>query len=238
VDVAVAVGGDGTVQQVAVALAAGPRHGPPLIIVPTGTANNIARALGIAGTAAGLADRLSGATRRRLAVGTARATWGETRFVESAGVGIFASLLGEGNERPTDEAIAHLRQTLGTARPRRLTIDADGRDRSGDYVLAVAMNIGAIGPRLALAPQADPGDDRMELVLVTADDKRELDDYLLRLAAGEPRPWPGASHPARRIRMEWAAADGHADDARWPENGGPAGHVTLEIETYVSVLVC
>src|SRR5688572_19894490 len=90
-------GGDGTVAEVARALVG---RDVPLAILPLGTANNIARSLGVQGSVrdviAGLhRDRLADLARKRLDVGTARAPWGTARFVESAGVGVVTALLHE-----------------------------------------------------------------------------------------------------------------------------------------------
>src|SRR3982751_4482915 len=45
-EIVVAVGGDGTIAKVAIALARQGDPAPPLVIIPAGKANNIARALG------------------------------------------------------------------------------------------------------------------------------------------------------------------------------------------------
>src|SRR6187551_3705117 len=74
----VAAGGDGTVRKVALAAA---ETGRPFAILPVGTANNVAKSLGIVGT-----------TREAIA------TWGRTRFIESVGGGLFADLLAREDE--------------------------------------------------------------------------------------------------------------------------------------------
>ena len=91
-DVVVVAGGDGTVAAVARLLAASGRN-IPLAMLPMGTANNIAGVFGIVDDPAAMAEGLATAERRRFDVGLVRAPWGTSRFVESAGVGVFAGML-------------------------------------------------------------------------------------------------------------------------------------------------
>ena len=94
-DLVVAAGGDGTIKKVALALAG---RGIPLAILPIGTANNIAKSLGIIGSVDELIAGWRSGNRRRLAVGTVAASYGTMRFVESVGVGAFTDLVGKGVE--------------------------------------------------------------------------------------------------------------------------------------------
>src|SRR6476646_1552480 len=86
-DLVAVAGGDGTVGRVMKALAGGP---VPMAILPTGTANNIATSLGILGDPAAIVASWSRHDIRRVDVGLARGPWGETRFVESVGLGLLA----------------------------------------------------------------------------------------------------------------------------------------------------
>src|SRR5688572_9509552 len=89
-DLVIAAGGDGTVTKVAKRLVGRDR---PLAIIPLGTSNNVASALGIRGEVPEIIAGLPTASRRRLDVPTARAAWGNSRFIESAGLGVFAGVL-------------------------------------------------------------------------------------------------------------------------------------------------
>jgi diacylglycerol kinase family enzyme len=70
----------------------------PIIILPTGTANNIARSLGLMEMRP-VADYLVGSLRK-LNIGRARGPWGNLSFVESVGVGAIAGAIAESEERP------------------------------------------------------------------------------------------------------------------------------------------
>ncbi len=54
----------------------------------------------------------------------------------------------------------------------QLKMALDGRDLTGDYVLLEAMNIRSIGPNLRLAPDADPGDGLLDIVLVSDSEEK------------------------------------------------------------------
>lgn len=239
VDAVIAVGGDGTVAKVAIALAKRGHTSPALAVIPAGRANNIARALGATISPARLAAALEGAPSIQLAIGLIRSPWGETRFVESAGVGPLARLL------PRDipslrSALATFRRTLRSAPARDVQIRADQRDLSGRYVMVQAMNIEAAGPRLAFAPRANPGDQHLDLVLLEERQRRAFARYIDRLAAGKRARCPVEPIRARRIEIAaWPAREaGHVDDKIWPDEQRPKrGRVRIEIETAIRVLV-
>src|SRR5256885_5736787 len=87
-DLIAIAGGDGTVGGVAKRVAG---RGVPLTALPMGTANNIARTLGLADVPI---ERLIAGWKQgrrvRLDLGAANGPWGARAFVEGAGVGLFA----------------------------------------------------------------------------------------------------------------------------------------------------
>ena len=225
-DATVAAGGDGTVRQVALALAR--RRSPrPLVILPLGTSNNIAGHFGIAGPPEHHARALAEARAGQLAVGLGKSDWGEKRFVESAGVGTFGTMMhaaSNGGGRPSGSRAARMRkglrdmrQRIATARPRRLTVLADGRDLSGSYIMVEAMNTSLMGARLELAPSADAAGPELVLVRCGPKERGAFLEYLdCRLKDQDctlhlPSLW------ARRVEIEWPVKQGHMDDQRWPD---------------------
>jgi diacylglycerol kinase family enzyme len=87
-----AAGGDGTVRACAEALAG---TGVPLAIVPLGTANLIARALGVPAQAGRAVDAGFGGRDRRIDLASIdRASTGASRFVAMAGIGLDAAVVG------------------------------------------------------------------------------------------------------------------------------------------------
>lgn len=239
VDVIVVAGGDGTVRKAALALAERPGIRTPLSIIPTGVANNIARGLSIAGSARQLAAGLARGHMTRLALGAARSSWGVTRFVESAGVGFFARMLIEPPAPNVRAGAKRVLRRLAQATPRHIRITADGRDLTGDYLLALAMNSAIIGPHMELAPDANVGDMQLRLLLIGESQRPALKRYLERLIAGDDASVDLDTHNVRHVWMDWKQRFGHVDDSPWP--GGRvrrgSGWVTLEVDTLLAVLV-
>jgi diacylglycerol kinase (ATP) len=89
-DLLVIAGGDGTIAEVLTRL---PDRAMPVALLPLGTANNIARSLGIAGTPQELVETWKIDNTHPLDVGTVKASWGTSRFLEGFGVGVFAEFL-------------------------------------------------------------------------------------------------------------------------------------------------
>ncbi|HEY7598905.1 MAG TPA: diacylglycerol kinase family protein [Candidatus Limnocylindrales bacterium] len=184
-ELVIAAGGDGTVAKVALALSG---SSTPLAILPLGTANNISRALGIGGEVGELVEGWRKGRPQPLDIGVISAAWGETRFVESAGGGVFGRLIdaaADEVEKPRgltgavgDRALHLLRRLLEQATPRRWRLSLDGEDLSGDYVGVEALNIRFIGPKVPLAPDADPGDGMLDVVLIGRRERDELIAYL------------------------------------------------------------
>jgi len=228
-DVVLAAGGDGTVGAVARLMAA---HAPdvPLSILPVGTANNLAASLGIHGEVDKIVSGLDSHGRRRLDVPSANAAWGSARFVESAGLGAFATMLRDAardewaGSRPSGPRPggrgARFRKVLARTHPRHWHVTADGDDLSGDYLLVMALNTARVGPSFVFAPDADPGDGRLELLLVREDDRETLGGYLDSLSGRNESALRIPTRAVREVRLGWSADHGHLDDHLWPE--GPA----------------
>jgi diacylglycerol kinase family enzyme len=253
-DVFVAAGGDGTVRRVAIALAERKSERPrvPLAVLPLGTANNIAGTLGVTADADALAAGLERGWMTRLAVGVARGPWGEGRFVESAGIGLFAAMIHESKLEaarlaPTgklDERSARLefgadmlRHVLSKAQPKRVRVEADGQDLSGSYFLAEAMNITSIGPGVVLAPDADHAGDFLDLVLAGEAERAHLEEYFAWMGHNAGAASPIEPRRVRRVSLKWLAGMGHLDDQLWPDTDAPGGDVSLEIETLLPLLI-
>jgi diacylglycerol kinase family enzyme len=223
-DLVVAAGGDGTVRKVALAAA---DHGVPFAVLPIGTANNIAKTLGMLGEAAELVESWAGGSGRPFDIGEVVAPWGRERFVESVGGGPAAELITRGSEvgadagllgRETDRALHLLSELVRNEDVRHWQVTADDVDLSGDYLAVELLNIMFVGPNVPLAPAADPGDGLLDVALVSEADRGPLLSYLadrLSLASGQ---LPSVRvERARRIKLVApAGARLHLDDAAWP----------------------
>ena len=164
IDVVVAWGGDGTVNEVASALAF---TDTPLAIVPSGSGNGLARDLGISRRPArAIEDALTGRTRR-IDVGEL----GGRLFVNVAGIGFDAHVarLFAGSRRRGLARYAWL-TTVQLARYRSLVyaVDADRAPRTIEALLVCFANSRQFGNGAIIAPQAVVDDGALDLVIVGA----------------------------------------------------------------------
>lgn len=226
-DLVVAAGGDGTVRRVALAAA---EHGLPFAVIPIGTANNIAKTIGLLGDASELIETWSASPRAKqpFDLGEVTAPWGMGRFVESVGGGLIADLIDNEDEvaadarllgHETDRALHLVSELVSEAEVRPWKIIADGKDLSGDYFAIEVLNIRFVGPNLPLAPGAFPGDGLFDVVMLRQRDRKPLLDYLekrMHLASGH-LPELRCS---RAREIEIVAPPGvrwHLDDKNWPK---------------------
>jgi diacylglycerol kinase (ATP) len=234
-DLVLVAGGDGTVGHVAERLVG---RGVPLAILPTGTANNIAKSLEVTGSVEVMVAGLRRATRRRLDAGTVRGRWGVRHFLEGVGLGLFARtmcLVDERTEQGRIEAaegeaaltrdLRYLARVLEQLRPQHWHIEADGNDRSGEYLLCEVMNIRSVGPNLVLAPGADSGDGWLDLVLARPEDRHQLQGYIAGRIAGREPSLELQSERARRVRIVAGGEEIQVDDEieRPSEDPGAVG---------------
>lgn len=222
-DLVAVAGGDGTIKKAAIALAG---RGVPMAILPLGTANNIARSLGIRGSVAELVAGWATAGRRRLAVGTVATRWGSMRFVESVGVGVFTELVSRGEAEvdenaggltghPLDRALQLLQRILAERKPRARELTLDGGDASGEYLLVQAMNIPMVGPNVPLAPEADWSDRQLDVVTVTEGERPILAEYVRARLAGGAAPPALTVRRAARVSLSASTPELQVDDGPW-----------------------
>lgn len=238
-DLLVVAGGDGTVGE-AIRNVFELNHVPrvPLVVLPVGTANNLARSLRIDSDAAALVRQLDSLESVKFSVGRIEAPWGSELFVESVGISPLGNILdGERSlvtrltrsivetMRPKDlrfgKRIEDFAREVQRAEPITLRIIADGEDLSGSYIAAEALNIPTIGPLIPLAPEANFEDGVLDLLLVSEDDRFALIDHVMSAGGAEqggdaPEP-PGIKRRVRELQMSWPQAGGHVDDRAWPE---------------------
>lgn len=225
-DMFVAAGGDGTIRKIAVRLVG---RGVPLAVIPLGTANNIAASLDINGTKEEIVAGWARARRRKLDVGVVRAPWGKTRFVEGMGCGLFTDVMAALDARekedpaifaqtdnPLGMALRALHDALTDYRAFDVRATLDGADISGRYLMLEALNIRHVGPQLFLAPDADPGDGRLDFVLLTEDHRAEFADYLAyRLEGKQAAPYLTVVK-GKRLHLRWEGSPFRLDDKLWP----------------------
>ena len=232
-DLFAVAGGDGTVQKVFTRLIG---RDALTTLLPLGSANNIARSLGFDDEDDDL-ERLvrawPTATRVACDVGSVSSGEAECRFVESAGGGLFAEVLVRADDVDDGDVTADeklerglrlVRASLAAARPARWELTLDGTDLSAELIGLEVLNVRDLGPRITLAPEADPGDGLLDVVLIRAEDANAL------AADGQPafdvcRAREIALRPPRDTPL-------HCDD-----DVLEAGAVTVRLAGGVQVLV-
>jgi diacylglycerol kinase (ATP) len=229
-DLVAVAGGDGTVGAVAVRLVG---RRVPIAVLPVGTANNISTTLGLADTPieqliAGWAD----ARPIGFDAGVVHGPWGATSFIEGAGVGLLASAISQPDFRDIfalarldnrEERITSgqrwLKERLGKWPAKELKLTLDDKDLSGEYILLEVMNIQHIGPSLHFAPDADPGDGLLDVVLFSAADRGKLGDYLASRLEGHFHPPQWTVPRGKHLQLRWDGSEMHVDDKTWPDDG-------------------
>ena len=219
-DLIVVAGGDGSVRKLFTAI--GPSR-TVAAVLPLGSANNIARTLGLdlERTAALLARE--GGEPRSFDVWDVTSTWGASRCVEAVGGGLFAQILAKAAETSSepsgqenvDFGLELLAEKLAAAEARPWTVELDGVRTEEDLIGLEAMNIREIGAHLSFAPEADPGDGRLDVVFVRPEDRDALFDYVQARLRDEQAEFP--SLPTRRAGHVVLEPPGdvrlHVDDA-------------------------
>ena len=223
-DLVVVAGGDGTVGKVARRLAA-LESAVPVALLPAGTANNIARSLGLLEQPFEKIVRGFERSRRvKLDVGIAAGPWGERYFVEGIGAGLFAGLLANPQsaklkERasPVESGLQRLRDEAARCEPIEVAARLDGKEISGRYVMFEALNLKYVGPNLHLAPASAPGDGMLEVVLATEDERERLVRYLEHWQENPERLAVLPTLRGRRLELEWTGFALHIDDQVRPK---------------------
>ncbi len=223
-DILVAAGGDGTVRKLAAHLLERPlREKPgPLGLLPVGTANNIAKTLGLKGTTEEIVNRWVDHATRGFDIGRISGIDKHPFLLEALGFGVFPKLIKEMRDRkkrsddPEEElhdALQRLHNIILDYKTRECHIVLDNQEFKGKFLLVEIMNIQSLGPNLNLAPLADISDGQFDVILVPESQREELAGYIeRRLKYGKDEPFLYKAHQAKKIRVSWEGHLLHVDD--------------------------
>ena len=166
-DAVVAVGGDGTLNEVVTGLME-LESPPPLGYLPQGSTNDFAASLRIPGNPAEAAAAMVKSVPRRLDVGR----WDRRRFIYVASFGAFTRSSYTATQAAKN-ALGHFAyilegmKDLNSLRPYRIRLTADGEVLDGEYLFGAVCNSTSIGGLMKLNPERVVLDDgKFELLLI------------------------------------------------------------------------
>ncbi|MGY1794405.1 diacylglycerol kinase family protein [Geodermatophilus sp. SYSU D00525] len=209
----VAIGGDGAVHAALQAVAG---TGTPLAVVPAGTGNDLALALGVppepvAAATAAAADLRAG-TVRSLDAGRTAGRWWATVLCcgfDSAVTDRANRLRWPRGPRRYDVAIL---AELARLRPREITLTLDGEARTPPVTLVAVGNTAWYGGGMRVCPAADPADGLLDVTVVGPVSRRELVRTRPRLTEGTHVDHPAVTvHRAARVELAGTGLTTYAD---------------------------
>lgn len=167
VEILVAIGGDGTVSEVATAIAGSQTR---LGIIPAGSTNIIARELAIpVGLDAAVNLVFHGEREHRMDVGQV----GDRRFLHMAGAGLDSHIFANADRRLKRRVgwVAYLPPGfMALKQPiAQMTVDIDGEAMTvASRLVVVANGTSVVTPRLALLPEMSSNDGWLDVLIFTA----------------------------------------------------------------------
>lgn len=216
----IVAGGDGSVRAVATRLI---RKNIPLVVLPLGTANNISRTLNGDLDAMQIIAGLAQPRKRTFDVGRLYSPWGEDFFLESLGIGFYASILKSYEPEKGKSILRGIESILEGLEeynePKSFELTLDGMDISGEYILIEILNTPTIGPRLRLASQANTHDGLLDVVRVKESKDNGLVRIISSLLRGEVEELPNVLvNQGKILEIQWDGFPIHLDDQVLPVN--------------------
>lgn len=229
----VVAGGDGSVRAVVTRLV---DHHVPVSILPLGTANNIANALGITGTPQEIIAGLAAPQPCNFDIGVVHFPWGKCFFLEAFGFGLYADGLAyyePEKGKSVLRSIAAAIQAITGHSPRHYRLLLDGEDISGDYLMVEALNTQAFGPRIRAAPDADPSDGQLDMMRLREGERESLVQYLLAVLNGEVEQLDNVDvRRGRLLEVSWNGFCLHLDaEVVFPPDAPPGEREAGKSET-------
>jgi diacylglycerol kinase (ATP) len=228
---AVVIGGDGTLRTVAERLVAIGNVPPPLLPIGLGTANLMARHLGLRWTDESMEEVVSAAIARMQLLQFDAGRANGKLFLLMVGVGFDAHVVHE-LDRLRKGPISLLNYIEPAARalggyqfqPMRVTID--GKEAwSRRRGLAFVGNIKEYGTMFPVIPHARPDDGLLDVCLLPCGDQVDLIKLFLHAAAGEHVMAENAVYVrGKNIRIE------SAEPVPVQIDGDPGGHTPVQID--------
>lgn len=222
-DFFIVAGGDGTVRRIVVKyLHKNRKHIRPILLLPLGTANNIAKSLGIQGHIDDIIKNIHSPEIKKFDVGEILGKKKDMVFLESFGFGVFPELMKRMKEIPEREeaspeeslntALQELHKIILAYPAQPFTVVVDGVPNTDHYLLIEVMNTPKIGPNLNISPKSDPGDAEFELVLIPENQREEFASYVSHKMSGIEKEFSPVVIKGKSISITTPAGIFHTDD--------------------------
>ena len=213
----IAVGGDGTVNEVVNGLAA-VATSPEFGVIGVGTGNDFARALGIgSGWSHGI-DALRDGKPRSIDLGLIRFTRpdgkrGQHWFANAADLGLIGEVVADAEKSRLKRWLGsklayplHAVVVLSRYKGHRIAIEQDGGRREIDILAVAVANGRSFGGGMKIAPHAEFDDGLLDVIVVAKKPKVRASDLRL-LYAGTHLNHPAVSH-FRTAKVRFETVDG------------------------------
>jgi diacylglycerol kinase (ATP) len=212
-DTVVTAGGDGSAHKVTQVIAG---TDVALGLIPAGTGNDAARALGLPRhDAAAAADLILQGTPRTIDLGAVGATWFLT--IMAAGFDAIANERAGRMTFPPGSSVytaATLRE-LPSFKPLAYTLELDGEQRSLDAMLVAVGNMSYYGGGLQMCAGADPTDGLFDVMVIHPVSRLELLRIFPRVRSGGHIGHPAVERiRARSVTVAAAGVVAYADGER------------------------
>lgn len=204
-DLIAVAGGDGTVRKVVTRIV---DRAVPLVVIPLGTANNIARSLRIPLDGFDLPYPNSlGDCLVKMDLGKGRFGSSEEVLAEGIGMGALAATMDEkvGRGETGLGKVVAARQVVAKvfakAETFKALISVDGRKIDGNFLSVEALLHAYCGPALRLCPPADSGDGLIDVVIVEEERREEMVAWINSPENSDP---PVHIERGKRAVFEWS----------------------------------
>ncbi|PTX92347.1 diacylglycerol kinase family protein [Opitutus sp. ER46] len=221
-DMVIAAGGDGTIRRTVIRMAG---RKAPVGILPLGTANNIARSLGISTDVAAVVAGWKTGKPRAVDLGVAKGPWGRTAFIEGIGFGLISRTMAILDS--LDEHTVHTFPSAADKLHRDVSVLVAlthemppikarlkfGQEKVKDeFLLLEILNISRAGPGIVLANDAKPTDGKLNVVSVPSEERQTFIEQLERHVAHDQGKNSLHEQAIKKLRLEIAPCELRIDD--------------------------
>jgi diacylglycerol kinase (ATP) len=197
-DIVAVAGGDGTIAKVAARMRP---NGCPLAVLPLGTANNIAKSLGIGEPTVELVASWHIEKHMAFYPISVAGPWGRSRIIEGIGFGAIEQAIGRLPSKTTfSRARTKYAEAAMNAPAEDLKIRIDDEALSGSFAVLEVTKFPFVGPNLHLAPEIDIGDPTFSICSIGGG-VRERQKMAKWLTEPNATPAPVTVRQARRLEI-------------------------------------